>query len=546
MKKKILVFLVAPVLFLFPSCTSDNEENDRDEVVIAISSSPQSLNPMYIFDINEGIITELLFPGIFLYDWNELTSELDPIPVLVENWEWNIDSNFVVLKFFDDLKWTDGRKISVHDYIFSYHLYSDPSAQSRFYGSFQDFNLNDDLSINLAETFTVIDSVTLKIKFAIGSNPSTFSIDLPVLPKHVFEKFPKEQLPQLKDEIGKVTSGPFKLKEWKQNQSISLVKNENSKLYTQNNLDEIIFTVVNNYTSSISMLKTGEVDFVWDLRSDDAIDLRNYENLVIDAVRGRDYDYIAWNNIDPGKYVDGKIIPHKLFGSPSVRRALTMAVDRKIIVDEYLNGFGQICNSPISPIFSQYYLDASDSLNYNPSLAKQILTNKGWKRGSDGILEKDGIRFSFVLNYPSGNPLREYTASLIKNNLAAIGIEVKLESNEPNIFFDRMFAKEFDAWLAGWVVQIPLELEQYWGSDLEKNFANVASYQNPVVDELIENIKNNDELVNSMKSFQLQMLKNPPLTFLFWIENIAAYNNRIKHVDVNPLGPMQKAWQWDL
>lgn len=531
---------------MFSSCTSDSKKNERNEVVIAISSSPQSLNPMYVFDINEGIITELLYPGIFLYNWNKSTSELDPIPVLVENWEWNIDSNFVLLKFFDDLKWTDGEKISVHDFVFSYKLYSDPSAQSRFYGSFKDFILNDDLSINLDETFTVLDSVTLKIKFVEASSPSTFSIDLPVLPKHVFEKFPKERLPELKDEIGKVTSGPFKLKEWKQNQSISLVKNEKSRLYTQNNLNEIIFKTVNNYTSSISMLKTGEVDFVWDLRSDDAIDLSNYENVAVDAVRGRDYDYIGWNNIDPEKFIDGNISAHKLFGSPSVRRALTMAVDRGVIVDEYLNGYGQICNSPISPVFTQYYLDSSDSLEYNPSLAKEILTAEGWNRGKDGILEKNGIRFSFVLNYPSGNPLREYTASLIKNNLAAVGIEVKLESNEPNIFFDRMFAKEFDAWLAGWVVQIPLELEQYWSSDLEKNFANVASYQNPVVDELIEKIKNKDELVDAMKSFQLEMMKNPPFTFLFWIENIVAYNNRVKNVDINPLGPIQKAWQWDL
>lgn len=546
MNKKILLILITVILVLFSSCNSDTKKNGSDQVVIAISSFPQSLNPMYIFDINEGIITELLYPGIFLYDWNKSTSELDPIPVLVENWEWNIDSNFVMLHFFDDLKWTDGKKISVHDFVFSYKLYSDPAAQSRYYGSFQDFILNDDLSINLEETFTVLDSVTLKVKFAEGSIPSTFSIDLPVLPEHIFEKFSIERLPELKEEVGKVTSGPFRLKEWKQNQFISLVKNENSKLFTQNNLDEIIFALVNNYTSSISMLKTGEVDFVWDLKSADAIELSNYENIAVDAVRGRDYDYIGWNNIDPEKFIAGDISANKLFGNRSVRRALTMAVDREVIVDEYLNGFGQICNSPISPVFTKYYLDNSDSLNYDPALAKEILAAEGWIRGKDGILEKNGIRFSFVLNYPSGNPLREYTATLIKNNLAAIGVEVKLESNEPNIFFDRMFAKEFEAWLAGWVVQIPLELEQYWGSDLEKNFANVASYQNPIVDELIKIIKNKDGSIDELKSFQLEMLKNPPFTFLFWIENIVAYNNRVKNVEINPLGPIQKAWQWDL
>lgn len=546
MNKKSLVLFVTLIIFVFAGCSTDDKKSKREEVVVAISSSPQSLNPIYSFDINEGIITELLFPGIFLYDWEKSSLELNPIPVLVEYWKWNYDSNFVTIKFFDDLKWTDGNKISVYDYIFSYDLYSDPTAQSRFFGSFEDFILHDDLSINIEKTFDVIDSVTLKINFADGSNPSTFSIDLPVLPKHIFEKYPRDNLPQLKDEIANVTSGPFKLKEWKKNQSLSLIKNEFSKLYTKNNLNEIIFKVVNNYTSSVAMLKTGEIDFIWDLRSDDAINLKENNEIIIDAVRGRDYDYIGWNNIDPRKFSEGKIENHLLFGNAKIRRALTMAIDRKIIVDEYLNGFGEISNSPISPIFENYYLDISDSLDLNIHEVKEILKNEGWQLNKNGILEKNGVQFSFVLNYPSGNPLREYTAALIKNNLASVGIDVKLEMLEPNIFFDKMFAKKLDAWLAGWVVQIPLELETYWCSDLEKNFANAVSYQNPVVDSLVEKIKLKNNVANSIKNLQTEMIKNPPVTFLFWIENIVAYNKRVKNVDINPLGPIQKAWEWDL
>jgi peptide/nickel transport system substrate-binding protein len=277
--------------------------------------------------------------------------------------------------------------------------------------------------------------------------------------------------------------------------------------------------------------------------------LKNNTDIKLKSIKGREYEYVGWNNIDPAAYKKGyKIIPNKIFGSPKVREALSYAINKEEILNEYLNGYGDLAVGPVAPIFKSFIDTSLKPLKYNPEKAKELLSEEGWKDlDNDGILEKDNRKFSFVLDISGNNARRKFAAEIIKNNLQAIGIDVKVESLEFSVYNDKMYGHELNAWIGGWVVPIPITLKPFWFSDLMKSPLNVSGFQNKEVDKTLDQMEKastharNNETV---KQFQRIIYRQNPVTFLYWIDNIVAYNNRIKDIQINPLGYLHHCWKW--
>ena len=177
------------------------------------------------------------------------------------------------------------------------------------------------------------------------------------------------------------------------------------------------------------------------IKPEDTPALKKQENIVIVPVKGREYEYIGWNNIDPDIFNnDEKLVPNKFFGSAKSRKAFSYAINKQEILEEYLQNYGQLAAGPVSPIFKEVINPEIKPYNYDPAEAKQLLGEEGWKdTDNDGILEKNGIKFSFDLFVPGGNPLRNYSATVIKNDLKEIGISVNIQTMELNTFLDNLF-----------------------------------------------------------------------------------------------------------
>ena len=216
-----------------------------------------------------------------------------------------------------------------------------------------------------------------------------------------------------------------------------------------------------DYNSRITQLKKGEVDFVELVKTEDIPELKKVDFLNITSQKGREYDYVAWNNIDYQLYnKTQKVEPNKFFGSSVVRKALTYGINRKEILDEYLSGYGQLAIGPVSPIFKGVIDSDLKQYEYNPGKAKQLLASEGWKDvDNDGILEKGNLEFRFKLYIPSGNPRRNYAATVIKNNLKQLGIDITIETVEMGVLIDNMYKKSMDAWMIGLYIAIPLDLK---------------------------------------------------------------------------------------
>jgi peptide/nickel transport system substrate-binding protein len=545
-------FLIILFILLFTAGGCEKESSfGSDRIVIGLSSDITSFNPLFSFSVDEGIISELLYLNLVDFTWDDEKGNITPEPMLAKNWQWNGDSSSITFELRDDVYWSDGRKFYSEDVVFSFDIYSDPVVQSRQYGTFEDFYTDDENYIDIEKTFEVIDSFKVKINFLPGSTPTLPEITFPIIPKHIFEAIERKDIATSEENFKPVTNGPFLFSGWDKNQSIRLKANRDSFLHNPNGLDEIIFKIVPEYSSRLTQLKKGEIDLAELIRTEDINELKEVEHLRIVPQRGREYDYAAWSNIDHELYrTTGEIKPHKLFGNAAVRKALTYSMNRKEILDEYLLGYAQLSAGPVSPIFKEAVDSDLKPYEYNPAKAKSLLESEGWRDiDNDGTLEKGNLEFKFKLFVPSGNPRRSYAATIVKNNLKQVGINVTIESTELGVLIDNMYEKNMDAWMIGWYVTIPVELKFLWYSDLAKSPYNFVSYQNKKADRVLDEIskeRNPEKLNNLYKQFQKIIHEDEPVTFLYWVDNIVVHNRRIKNLNVNPLGAVHHCWNWSV
>lgn len=549
MKKNLIIGLAALSLISW-NCES-HEPLKSNRVVIGVAADVENLNPLYAFGLLEGNIRELLFSGLVIHQWDEKIGDLVTSPSLAEEWEWNKDSSTVIFYLHDNLYWSDSTKLTTEDVVFSFDLYSDPDVNSTFYGGYENLFTDNEQHIDLSKTFEVLSPTKIKINFKPGAKPSLFDVDMPILPKHFLSQFPRKNLSTTNIEGNLVTNGPYTLFNWKKNEAIFLRAAENSFLYADDMIKELIFKVVPDENSRLMQLKKGEIDLIEDVNTEAISDLKKEKHIKVVAREGRDYDYIGWNNIDPALFVKNRTIkPNKLFGTVNVRKALSYAINKEEILNDYLQGYGRLSFSPLSPIFKTYYNNELGPYEYNPAKAKEILALEGWNDSDrDGILEKDNAEFAFKMYIGAGNPRRSYASTIVKNNLKAVGIEVQIESMEMGTFFNKLLERELDAYMAGWTIPIPLDLQSYWHSDITKSPLNLSGFNNTEVDkalDAIENEKTRERKIFLYKKIQELLHENEPVTFLYWLDIKTAYNTRIENVKINPLGAIQYCWEWRL
>ena len=155
----------------------------------------------------------------------------------------------------------------------------------------------------------------------------------------------------------------------------------------------------------------------------------------------RQYSYIGWNEAKP------------YFKSVKVRRALTMAIDRRRIIDQNLNGMG----IEVTGTFYRYSPNYDTSIEpwpFDPQQARRLLEEEGWyDSNGDGIIDKliDGkhVKFSFGLTYYVKNPTTKSICEYVATALKEIGIDCRLNGVDITDLSATLDDKSFDAYCSG-------------------------------------------------------------------------------------------------
>jgi peptide/nickel transport system substrate-binding protein len=527
--------------------------NVKNYAMVGIEGDIDNFNPLFAEDVTAGELNDLFYPGLVTSSFNQDKGILEYQPLIARSWEFENEHKDLRFTIRSDARWSDGTKVTAKDVQASYTLYADSSVASVRQTSVEGLRKSKDGMLNIKDAVELVDNETVIFHFEHAYPGQLFDAGLPILPAHIFLDARRGAL--LRDDSVNhhpLSSGPFRLKNWKPMQQIELVPNETSVLPAPAKLSDLIYRIIPDYHSRLMQLNSGEIDVFPYINVEDADKLlENNPSIQILRLGERFYDAVNWNNIDPVSYAVSKgkkISPHPLFGNANVRRALTLAINRKEIVESYLKSFGREAIGPVSPLFRWAYNDSIRPLPFNPQQARDLLAAAGWRDSNgDGVLDRNGVEFSFVLKIPAGNELRSTIATVIQNQLHAVGIGVRIEQLERAVFWDDLMSKKFDAAIAGFSVPLQMQLDELWGSDLDKARFNLTSFQNKRVQEILSGAKavqNEIDHAAAWKEFQAILQREQPCTFLYWMNDLVAVNKRIKGTEIGVLGVSYHAGNW--
>src|SRR5262249_34454344 len=140
-------------------------------------------------------------------------------------------------------------------------------------------------------------------------------------------------------------------------------------------------------------------------------------------------EHMQLNSTDPWTEVDGERssmkTKHPLLSDKAVRQALALLVDRKSVQDHIYGrtgvATGNFVNNP------EKFVSKNTKWEFNIEKANKLLDDAGWKKGADGVREKDGKKLKFVFQTSINTP-RQKTQAIVKQACQKAGIDMELKS----------------------------------------------------------------------------------------------------------------------
>ena len=404
--KRILAGMLVEVMGLMTACgtntTKTNNAKSTEKpvaeakikeggnIVFAIGGDPAVLNPIYGNDRVTMTINNALFAPLFVLDGDKTDC------FLAESITPSSDFLTYTLKLKKNLKWHDGHVLNADDVIFTMEKILDPKQNTFLRDSFI-FN-------NKPVTMKKVDDLTVEFKLPEVTMAFLASLSqvLP-MPKHVFEN-EKDIAKSTKNETP-IGSGPFKFKEWKKGESVTLERFDDY-VRGKAHLDTVVYRVIADANSSDIALQNGEISAKYIV----AKDVEKYSNdAKFNVVT---YDEGMLNNMI-FKF-NNKVLANK-----DVRQAIAYAINKDELIKAAYTGtkYGEPAYSIFTPN-TLYYTNEVEKFNYNAEKAKELIAKSGEKN------------IKLRLAYMSGTQQQESEALIVQQSLKDIGITLESSNGE--------------------------------------------------------------------------------------------------------------------
>lgn len=515
-------------------------------LITGLISDVKSLNP-YVADSQTGEdISGLLFLSLA-----DINADLQTYsPRLAKSWKFINDRKTLTFHLRTDVKWWDGMDVTARDVVFSHRLAINPDLAWAAAGWKQFIN-----DVSAPNDSTVVYHFSRVYPYQMMD-----AVEGKVLPEHVLKQVPVADIRTAEFNQQPVGDGPFMLKSWQPQQQIELVRNPTYYEKGKPHLDRLVFRIVPDRTTLLTQLKSGEIDFLEDIpaRAFQQIKedyqagkstIKPYEYL------GRNYDIIAWNNIDPEQFHPKQFqtvksfdqIPNPYFADSRVRRAMTYAIDRGLLREAIGYGMLMPMHGAISPILWAHDQNIPE-IPYDPEKARQLLAEAGWRDAdNDGVLEKDGREFQFTMKTNAGNVRREQACTLIQEMLKKVGIRMDIRQEEGLTFFNDLQNKQFEAALLGWSVSLKVDFATILNSQAVLRGYNFITYRNPEFDRLNAKaaLTVDPEAAKQLWSQVEHLLQHDqPYTWLYYMESGHGLNERFHGVTMDHRGAFLNLRDW--
>ena len=398
---------------------------------VLLWQAPTLLNPHFASGTKDQIASRIFYEPLAGWDKEgNLFPQLAAEVPSKANGGLSEDGKVVTWKLKQGVKWHDGKPFTADDVVFTWEYAKDPATAAYTTGSYKDIKVEK------------VNDHAIKVIFA---QPTPFWADPfvgtvgQILPKHRFADYVGAKSREAPDNLKPVGTGPYKFVEFKPGDVLTGERNTDYHIKNQPFFDTLEVKGGGDAVSAArAVLQTGEYDYAWNLQVEDEV-LKRMETGgrgKVSAVPAGDIEFIILNTTDPWTEVDGERssvkTKHPTLSDPKVREAMNYLIDRDS-VQKFIYGRG---GTATASFVNEPKRFKSTKLKYefNIEKANKILDEAGWKKGSDGVREKDGKKLKYVFQ-TSINAPRQKTQAIIKQACQRAGIELELKSVTASVFF---------------------------------------------------------------------------------------------------------------
>ncbi|CUH50755.1 peptide ABC transporter substrate-binding protein [Shimia marina] len=433
MKAKTLMLGAAAAFVMAPAAMA--ERGSDGHVNIIYWQAPSILNPYLSSGTKDIEAASLTIEPLARYDE---TGKMVPylakeIPT-VANGGVSEDLKSITWTIADGMVWSDGSAVTSADVVFTGEYCMHPEggcAQAAFFDG--------------VETIEALDEQTVKVTFN-QSKPNPYGPFVggqsPILQKAQFENCMGAKAPECTAEnFGPIGTGPFVVSEFKTNDVIQYEANPNYRDAAKPAFATVTFKGGGDATGAgRAVLETGEFDYAWNLQLAPDVIAKMEEGGKGVAIAGFGplVERLEMNMTNPSSDLpEGERAtvahPHPFLSDINVRKALSMAIDRELLVEIGYGKAGKV-TCDLVPVPVNYASGNTDCFTQDIAGANALLDEAGWVKGGDGIRAKDGVKLS-ILYQTSTNAVRQDFQALIKQWWSEIGVETELRNLSASVFF---------------------------------------------------------------------------------------------------------------
>ena len=491
LNKQGFVFLT---IFLF--CISFKLVEARQQLVVALTAMPKTLDPRFAVDSNGwGMNLQLVYGALVQLDYN-----LKVVPDLAERWE-RPDSTSYIFHLRKNARFSNGDPLTAADVKYTFDSVMDEQTKSPFIGIKS--------SIQGVE---VIDSHTIRFEAPENMPEVTYLLNL-FIP--VFQK------PANNEELVLVGAGPFQLKE--QNVSEIILTPNPHFPGKKPALQQIVFNVIKDDNTRFLKFMKGDVDFALNALPADKIKQFGEGELagMFEVLEGPSlrYQYLGFNTEHP-------ILKHR-----AVRQAFAHAINRDELVEFLMHNHAAKADSLLTPQ-NEFHTKNLSQYEYSPEKAAALLDEAGFPL-------KDGKRFTIEYK-TSTNKMRQRLGRIIKEQLKQVGIEIEVRAFEWGTFFEDVKSGNFELYSLAWSgVSDPDFFYSAFHSTQFPPGRNRVRYVNAELDRLVEagRVENDFDKRKAIYDEVQQLLSMElPYLGLWYANNLAILKKDVKGYRLHPTG----------
>lgn len=510
-----VIFLSAVFAFLAFTSTTIERPDTGGTYIEGIAGRPSTINPLFSqYNDVDRDIAALVFTGLTSTDENG-----NILPDLATGWNSSPDGLVYTFTLRSDVRWHDGVAFGPEDVLYTIHSIQDPAYKGPP-------NLS---AFWRTVAVTAVGDASIRFQLTQAYAPFLNYTTLGLLPAHLLRDVPSGELLQNPFNRRPVGTGPFQIA---QVTGDSLNLDVNKNFYgPRPYLSRIQFKFYSDYESIFAAFGRGEVEGISRILPAYLPKARATTNLKLYNSRIGGYSLVLLNL--------GKLP----FQDKAVRQALLYAIDRQNLINDLLQGQGQVASSPIEP-GSWAFDSAVSQYPFDAEKARALLENAGWKDvNGDGVREKDRTALSFTL-ITTDDPTRTALANEIAKAWQGIGVRAAVQPVPASLLVQNVLRpRQFDAVLYDWR-NLSSDPDQYenWhqtqiptSTNLGQNYGGLDDRD---ISEVLEAARRSNDQVKRTdlyRRFQELFVDRVPALLLFYPVYSYGVDSRVQGISVAPM-----------